>query len=279
MSLLCIDVNAGCCREKAGREVSLAEGVWHPSWRYGGLQQAHVVRKGCRPSRSAYMGSTVTPFVLHCGSPPLPISLTDVPLTPASPIPTNDECDTLFSAVGTTQDPRLIVLGDDASLAAVLTRLMRTERLHFEIAFVPEAATTAGHIYRLATGSRAAKVAMTGRAGPVPLIRDDAGKAVVGRAVVNGPAGSDLEGEAYVDDTQLFSGAVSGVEVIPTAEMPGLKARVTGRRRLFGRRWVSGRAMQLGAIAANLTRDGVPGDREVKRSTFYRHDREWLLVR
>ncbi|AYJ51240.1 hypothetical protein [Rhodococcus sp. P1Y] len=225
------------------------------------------------------MGSTVTPFVLHCGSPPLPISLTDVPLTPASPIPTNDECDTLFSVVGTTQDPRLIVLGDDASLAAVLTRLMRTERLHFEIAFVPEAATTAGHIYRLATGSRAAKVAMTGSAGPVPLIRDDAGKAVVGRAVFNGPAGSDLEGEAYVDDTQLFSGAVSGVEVIPTAEMPGLKARVTGRRKLFGRRWVSGRAMQLGAIAANLTRDGVPGEREVKRSTFYRHDREWLLVR
>lgn len=221
----------------------------------------------------------MTPFVLQCGSPLLPISLTDVPLTPASPIPTNDECDSLFSEVGTVADPRIIVLGDDASLAAVLTRLMRTERLHFELAFVPESATTAGHVYRLGTGSRAAKVAMTGTATPMPLIRDDAGKAVVGCAVVNGASGSELEGEAYVDDTQLFSGTAGAVEVVPTPEMPGLKARVTGRRRFFGRRWVSGRAMQLGAVGATLVRDGVPGDREVKRSTFYRHDREWLLVR
>ncbi|MGB2949278.1 MAG: hypothetical protein WBB99_10180, partial [Rhodococcus sp. (in: high G+C Gram-positive bacteria)] len=71
----------------------------------------------------------------------------------------------------------------------------------------------------------------------------------------------------------------TGVEVMPTPEMPGLEARLTGRRTLFGRRWTAGRAMQLGAVAAHLVRDGVPGDREVKRSTFYRHDREWLLVR
>lgn len=221
----------------------------------------------------------VTPFVLQCGNPPLPISLTDVPLTSASPIPTNDECDSLFSAVHTASDPRVIVLGDDASLAAFVTRLMRTERLHFEVAYVPENATTASHIYKLGTGSRAAKVAMTGTASPLPLIRDDAGVAVVGRAVVNGPSGSPLEGEAYVDDTQLFYGNATGVEVMPTPEMPGLEARLTGRRKLFGRRWTAGRAMQLGAIAAHLIRDGVPGDRAVKRSTFYRHHQEWLLVR
>lgn len=221
----------------------------------------------------------MTPFVLQCGNPLLPISLTDVPLTPASEVPTNEECDSLFSAVGTTSDPRIIVLGNDASLAAVLTRLMRTERLHFEVAFVPESATAAAHVYHLGTGSRAAKVAITGTASPVPLIRDDAGKAVVGRAVVNGPSGTQLEGEAYVDDTQLFSGTAPGVEVVPTPELPGLKARVTGRHRLFARRWISGRAMQLGAVSATLARDDIPGDREVKRSTFYRHDREWLLVR
>ncbi|MDJ0393318.1 hypothetical protein QMK17_08230 [Rhodococcus sp. G-MC3] len=221
----------------------------------------------------------MTPFVLQCGNPLIPISLTDVPLTAASTVPTNDECDILFSAIGNSIDPRIIVLGDDSSLAAVLTRLMRTERLHFEIAFVPEAATAAGHIYRLGTGSRAAKVAMTGTATPLPLIRDDAGKAVVGNAVLIGSPGAELEGEAYVDDTKLFSGSVAGVEVVPTPDMPGLKARVTGRRRFFKARWVAGRAMQLGAHAATLTRDGVPGDREVKRSTFYRHDREWLLVR
>ncbi|QCB52418.1 hypothetical protein E5720_12970 [Rhodococcus sp. PAMC28707] len=225
------------------------------------------------------MGSTVTPFVLQCGTPLLPITLTDVPLTSASKIPTNDECDALFSAVGAVLDPRVIVLGDDASLAAVLTRLMRTERLHIELAFVPESTTQACSNYRLGSGSSAAKVAMTGTATPTPLIRDDAGKAIVGKALVEGHAGGDLEGEAYVDDTKLFSGTVSGVEVMPTPEMPGLKGRVIGRRRLFARRWTFGRAMQLGANAAQLTRDGVPGDREVKRSTFYRHDQEWLLVR
>lgn len=221
----------------------------------------------------------MTPFVLQCGTPPIPISLTDVPVTPASTVPTNDECESLFSTVGTVSDPRVIVLGDDASLAALLTRLMRTERLHIEVAFVPEHATTASHIYKIGTGSRAAKVAMTGTAKPLPLIRDDAGVAVVGRAVVKGPSGAPLEGEAYVDDTQLFRGDATGVEVMPTPEMPGLEARLTGRRTLFGRRWTAGRAMQLGAVGAHLVRDGVPGDREVKRSTFYRHDREWLLVR
>ncbi len=221
----------------------------------------------------------MTPFVLQCGSPLLPISLNDVALTSASRVPTSEECDSLFAAVGEISDPRVIVLGDDASLAAVLTRLMRTERLHFELAYVPETATAAGHAYRIGTGSRAAKIAMTGKATPTPLIRDDAGKAVVGRAVVLGSAAAELEGEAYVDDTQLFSGIVPGVEVIPTPEMPGLKARVIGRHRLLRRRWVPGRAMQLGAMAAHVERDGVPGDRDVKRSTFYRHHQEWLLVR
>jgi hypothetical protein len=45
------------------------------------------------------------------------------------------------------------------------------------------------------------------------------------------------------------------------------------------RRWIEGRAVQLGSPAAALTRDDVPNPRAVKRSTFYRHDREWLLVR
>ncbi|OZD61034.1 hypothetical protein CH263_19610 [Rhodococcus sp. 06-1059B-a] len=224
-------------------------------------------------------GSTVTPFVLHCGNPPLPISLTDVPLTSASEIPTNDECDALLADAAGSPGPRVIVLGGDASLAAVLTRLIRTDRLDVEVAFVPESATAAGHVYRLGTGSRAAKVAMTGTASPTPLIRDDAGKAVVGRAVVHGTSGRSLEGEAYVDDTKLFSGTAHAVEIVPTPNMPGLKARVTGGRRLLPHRWAHGRAMQLGAYAASLTRDGVPGDREVKRSTFYRHHVEWLLVR
>jgi hypothetical protein len=221
----------------------------------------------------------VTPFVLHCGNPPLPITLTDVPLRNADAVPTDDDCSAMFADIESAPAPRIIVLGDDASLAAVLTRLMRTDRLHVEVAFVPDTATAAAHIYKLGTGSRAAKVALTGKASSTPLIRDDAGKAVVGRALLGGADGAELEGEAYVDDTRLFSGVVPGVEVAPTPELPGLRARVISRRRFLPRRWVSGRAMQLGSPAADLMRDGIPGDRTVKRSTFYRHHQEWLLVR
>ena len=88
-----------------------------------------------------------------------------------------------------------------------------------------------------------------------------------------------LVGEAYVDDTKLFSGEVPGIEVTPTLEMPGLRARVQGKRGLFRRRWITGRAMQLGATAARLTKDGIDIPRETTRSTIYRHDKQWLLVR
>jgi hypothetical protein len=44
------------------------------------------------------------------------------------------------------------------------------------------------------------------------------------------------------------------------------------------RRWVSGRAAQLGTTGALVVRDGVCGTRTVKRSTFYRHIEDWLLV-
>jgi hypothetical protein len=44
------------------------------------------------------------------------------------------------------------------------------------------------------------------------------------------------------------------------------------------RRWVTGRAAQLGTTGAVVTRDGVAGQRPVKRSTFYRHTKGWLLV-
>lgn len=220
----------------------------------------------------------MTPFVLQCGRPLLPIALSSLPLTVVPEVPSRDECDAVLTELESLHAPRLIVLGTDASLAAVLTRLMRRDRLDIEVAYVAENASDASHLFRVGTGSRAAKVALSGTASPVPLIRDDAGSAVVGRAVVNGPTGI-LTGEAYVDDTRLFSGRVPGIEVSPTLELPGLKARVQGKRGLFRPRWITGRAMQLGATAAKLTKDGVAIPRETTRSTIYRHDKEWLLVR
>ncbi|MBY6364931.1 hypothetical protein [Rhodococcoides corynebacterioides] len=220
----------------------------------------------------------MTPFVLQCGQTLVPIALSSLALITASVVPTRSDCDAALSEIDGIADARIVVLGTDAALAAVLTRLMRKDRLDVELAYVPETASEASHLYRIGTGSRAAKVALSGTATPVPLIRDDLGTAVVGRAVLTGPSGV-LTGEAYVDDTRLFSGSVPGVEVAPTLEMPGLRARVQGRRGLFRAKWVAGRAMQLGTPAARLTKDGVSSTRDAVRSTIYRHHEQWLLVR
>lgn len=166
-------------------------------------------------------------------------------------------------AAGAAQ--RLIVAGSDADLAAVLSRLLRADLLDVEVAHI-------------GTGPRSwldAKRAISGTARRVPLIRDDTGTALVGAAVWLPPEGAEfLHGEAVVDDTVLFDGDVAGVRIEPTPTMPGLRATLLGGRR----RWVTGRAAQLGTTGARVVRDGVAGPREVKRSTFYRHTTGWLRV-
>jgi hypothetical protein len=157
---------------------------------------------------------------------------------------------------------RLIVVGSDADLAAVLTRLMRTERLDVEV----------GH----ATGWWSARRARRGTARRVPLIRDDAGRVIVGAAEWRGPGGEPLHGEAVVDDTQLFDGEVDAVRIEPTHAMPGLRARVIGSGR---GPWMAGRAAQLGTTGAVVTRDAEHSPKIIRRSTFYRHTQGWLLVR
>jgi hypothetical protein len=153
---------------------------------------------------------------------------------------------------------RVIVVGSDADLASVLTRLLRADRLDIEVGHAP---------------SRwKARQARTGEARRVPLIRDETATVVVSSKWHGNP----MRGEAVVDDTVLFDGDVPAVRIEPTATMPGLRAAVTGRGR---RRWVTGRAAQLGTPGATVVRDGVAAPRPVKRSTFYRHTEGWLQVR
>lgn len=172
---------------------------------------------------------------------------------------------------------RLVVVGSDADLAAVLTRLLRHERLAVEVAFVSAHRSAATRAYRLATGRRAARRATAATARRVPLIRDDTGAAIAGAATWRGADGP-LRGEAVVDDTTLFDGRVAGVRIHPIGEQPGLRAAVL-RSRGRPRRWVVGRAAQLGTTGALVERDGVTATRLVPRSTFYRHIEGWLLVR
>lgn len=196
--------------------------------------------------------------VLRFGDRRLPRTLTALPCCDGSDGTAVDE------AAGVAR--RVVVAGADADLATVLTRLMRGDLLDVEVAHV-----------RCGPWSRfEARRALTGAARRVPLIRDDTGTALVGAAVWLPPAGADqLRGEAVVDDTVLFDGTVAGVRVEPTAALPGLRAAVLGGP---PRRWVSGRAAQLGTTGARVLRDGVAGRREVKRSTFYRHTTGWLHV-
>ncbi len=157
---------------------------------------------------------------------------------------------------------RVIVVGSDADVAAVLGRLLRADRLDVEV----------GH----GNGWWAAGRARRGTARRVPLIRDETGHVIVGSAEWRGQDGAPLHGEAVVDDTQLFDGDVAGVRVEPTQAMPGLRACVIRPGR---RRWVAGRAAQLGTTGATVVRDGTDASKIVRRSTFYRHTQGWLLVR
>ena len=160
---------------------------------------------------------------------------------------------------------RVAVAGSDADLAAVLSRLMRLERLDVEVA----------HLRSGPLGWLRARRAASAPANRVPLIRDDTGTVLIGSALWLPAEGSErLHGEAVVDDTVLFDGEAAGVRIEPTSTMPGLRARVLRT----GARWVSGRAAQLGTTGVRVVRDGVPVRREAKRSTFYRHTTGWLRV-
>jgi hypothetical protein len=165
-----------------------------------------------------------------------------------------------------TDARRVVVLGTHADLATVLTRLLRLDRLDVEVAFV--------------TRRWAARRARTGTARRVPLIRDETGT-VLAHAAFWLPADQStgtFDGEAVVDDTTLFDGAATGVRIEPTDMLPGLRAgALTSRKR--PRRWVAGRAAQLGTTGALVVRDGVAAPRPVRRSTFYRHTKGWLAVR
>ncbi|AWT51818.1 hypothetical protein D806_008280 [Mycolicibacterium smegmatis MKD8] len=158
---------------------------------------------------------------------------------------------------------RVIVTGSAGDLAAVLTRLLKADRLDVEVAH--------------ARTSWSARRALRGTARRVPLIRDETGTVLVSAAEWHGKEAAPLEGEAIVDDTVLFDGQAHGVRIEPLDAVPGLRASVLSRRgRPLG--WVSGRAAQLGTPGAVVVRDGATMARPVRRSTFYRHTQGWLRV-
>ena len=167
-----------------------------------------------------------------------------------------------------TVPKRIVVAGPDQLLAAVIARLMATERLDVEVAYAPTENSHAAAIYPPGDP-------LTGTPRAVPLIRDDRGFVLVGKAKVTGPDGGPLTGETFVDSEKLFTGQAKAVIVEPTGEGAGVRARLAKGMR---RRWLSGRAAQTGGLELVVTRDGRTDPTVVTRATFYRNTDDWLLI-
>lgn len=194
--------------------------------------------------------------------------------------PGRDDVDPVLAA----HDPRrLLVAGTDADLAAVLVRLLRTERLDIEVAYLPSGRSVVAAVWGL-PGSAAASLALHGLATPVPLVRDDAGGVLVGRAEVR-----DLTGECYCDDVLVLRGAARRLVVAPTrggiavragrtGRLPGGRVRAVAPTAVRGRGSAVGRAVQVGGRPMTVVSDGVAHPRQVPRWSWYRHTADWLLV-
>lgn len=163
---------------------------------------------------------------------------------------------------------RIVVAGPDDLLAAVIARLMASERLDVEVAYAPTENSHASAIYPPGDP-------LTGTPRAMPLIRDDRGFVLVGKAKITGPDGGPLTGETFVDSEKLFTGQAKAVIVEPTGEGAGVRARLAKGVR---RRWLSGRAAQTGGLELVVTRDGRTDPGVVTRATFYRNTDDWLLI-
>ncbi|QNK81413.1 hypothetical protein [Nakamurella sp. PAMC28650] len=215
----------------------------------------------CRPDReSAEADPTVRAALARCG----PLEIAFVGRRPGK------EIDPLL-------DGRLLVLGEDSDLAAVVLRLMRAERLKsVVVGFASDVSTAVTDLWSLPLGAAAVDLALGGDPDLVPIVRDDVGGVLVGIASL-----SRIQGTVYVDENRVLSGSAAHLLVEPDTEK-GLAVTVVPRRILaFGRRsrTFRGRAVQIGTVPTTVIRDGRPFDRAMDRWTFYKHTEPLRLVR
>ncbi len=172
---------------------------------------------------------------------------------------------------------RVLVLGDDADLAAVVLRLLRRDLLgQVVVGFVTGSPTAVTHLWSLPTGPAAVDLAIGGDPDLVPLVRDDVGGVLVGLGRV-----LPVRGTVYLDDQRVLSGTAAQVLVEPDTQQ-GLAVTVVPRRILgFGRnsRTLRGRAVAIGTTPATVISDDVPHPRAMDRWTYYRHTQPLRLVR
>ncbi len=172
---------------------------------------------------------------------------------------------------------RVIVVGDDADLAAVVLRLVRRDLLGDVIlGYATARPTPVTDLWSLPTGPAAVRLAAAGDPDLVPVVRDDVGGVVAGRCVL-----FDVQGTVYVDEHAVLRGAAEHLLVTPHPEK-GLEVTIRPRRLLgVGRRPRSfrGRAVQIGTTPALLSCDGITYGRPMDRWTLYKHTQPLRLVR
>jgi hypothetical protein len=172
---------------------------------------------------------------------------------------------------------RILVIGDDADLAAVATRLQRRELLAaVEVAYAPVSRTPVAQLWSLPVGARSVPLARRGDPDLVPLLRDDKGGVLVGEATI-GP----VRGSVYIDEYRVLNGPARGLIIQPDAAK-GLSVTVVYRRVLmFGRRPISqqGRALEINVAPTRLIADGRERETPVDRWNYYKHTEPMRLVR
>jgi hypothetical protein len=173
---------------------------------------------------------------------------------------------------------RVLVVGDDADLAAVTLRLLRRDLLgSVELAYATPEATSFTRLHRLPTGAAGADLARRGAAREVTLVRDDVGGVLVGA----GELGPITSGTVYVDEQRVLRGVAERIRVVPD-QSRGLSVTVVQRRvaGIFGPRprTFHGRAVQLGMAPTTVRSDGCEYPRPMDRWTFYKHTAPLRLV-
>jgi hypothetical protein len=201
---------------------------------------------------------------------------------------------------------RVVVVGTDAALSAVLTRMMRGDYLWAELAFVPVGESVAAQNWGI-TPAAAWELALGGSVRPVPVIRSDQGVALAGSATIRSWDDGEITGEIVVDSHVLvrhearagvhFNG-VFGARLVPMLDAPGIAAvratepenpslnwrgklarRLSRTSPLDPASLATGRAVQAGGPSLAVTVDGVRHRRPLERVTFYRHLRDLQVIR
>jgi hypothetical protein len=209
----------------------------------------------------------------------------DLAALPVATLPTHPDRAAIDPVLAEYEPRRVLVAGTDADLAAVLLRLLRTDRLGVEVGYLPAARSPASAAWGLPTGAAAVDLALDGTAEPVPLVRDDSGGVLVGRAEI-----VDIRGECFCDDVLVLRGSARRLVVAPGPAGIAVRAGWSGRSpdgrvrpvpplAPRGRGSAVGRAVQVGCEPATVVVDGVAHPRPVPRRTWYRHTADWLLVR